>query len=156
MDERMDGGGAVTERRNLNRGYRKLRVWQDAREYYALTWRVVSTWGPLLRRIAANHLASVSGLQVYRDAGHLASEQSEEADALAYRIENGLMRLVESLRRKRAEGDWSESYSVREAQAPYGPDGVTAGRRGQASIHPSIPGGPRRRSRARSLRRNAP
>lgn len=43
-------------------------------------------------------------------------------DALAYKLENGLLKLVESLERKRDQGDWVDSLVVKESNAVYGND----------------------------------
>ncbi len=39
---------------------------------------------------------------------------------LAYKLENGLLKLVESLERKRDQGDWVDSLVVKESNAVYG------------------------------------
>ena len=44
---------------------------------------------------------SVSGLHAYRESDQLTKEEFEALDALAYKLENGLLRLVESLEQKR-------------------------------------------------------
>ncbi len=151
----------MTERRNLNRGYRKLRLWQDAKELYVLSWRVFKTWDGAGRRLAANQIASidsvhrniaegycrrtineylqflgyalgslgesVSAIHVYAGADQLAPEAFDAMDAIAYRIENGLMRLVESLKKLRTDGTWSDAYVVRESNAAYGADDAPSG-----------------------------
>ncbi len=37
-----------------------------------------------------------------------------------YKLENGLLKLVESLERKRANGDWIDHLTVKENNAIYG------------------------------------
>ena len=140
--------------RNVNRGYRKLIVWQDAVEYYVLTCRVFRPFCYELRRVAANQIAcvdsvhrniaegycrrsikeylqslnialgslgeSVSGLHAYRKAEQITGEQFVPADELAYKLENGLKRLIESLERKRDAGDWNSSFILKESNAVYG------------------------------------
>ncbi|MDI6774544.1 MAG: hypothetical protein QME60_03995 [Verrucomicrobiota bacterium] len=75
-----------TARKNINRGYMKLRVWQDANAYYGLTCRLF--------------------LAFPRE--------------LAYKIENGLKRLIESLQLKRESGGWEDSFIARESNAACG------------------------------------
>jgi len=70
------------ERRNKNRGYLQLLVWQDAIE--------LSTF--------------------------------EQIDTLIFRLENRLLKLVESLERKRDANDWIETLVVREDPTEYGAD----------------------------------
>ncbi|HUI06580.1 MAG TPA: four helix bundle protein [Verrucomicrobiae bacterium] len=62
---------------------------------------------------------SVSGLHAYKQAGQLAEPEFEELDALAYKLENGLLKLVESLERKKATGDWIDQLVVKESNTLY-------------------------------------
>lgn len=63
---------------------------------------------------------SVSGYLVYHRAGDLNDEQFESLDALAFRIENGMLRLISSLEQKQERGDWQDSLILRESNAAYG------------------------------------
>lgn len=63
---------------------------------------------------------SVSGFIAYHRAGQLADEQFRALNELAFKLENGLLRLVESLERKRDAGDWTESLIVQESNEVYG------------------------------------
>ena len=65
---------------------------------------------------------SVSGLFGYRKAKQISEVQFEKLDALSYKLENGLLKLVESLERKRDRGDWIDSLVVKESNAVYGND----------------------------------
>jgi len=146
-----DGRG---RRRNRNRGYRDLRVWQEAVAYYVLTCRIFRAMPYVLRRVAANQIAavdsihrniaegycrrsgaehlrylnialsslgeSVSGLHAYRDGDQITDDDFQEADTLAYKLENGLIRLIERVARKRADGEWDKGYIVQESNEPYG------------------------------------
>jgi len=141
-------------RKNKNRGYQKLRVWNDAMEYYALTYKVFRKFPSELRRVAAQAISSadsvhrnisegycrrsiheylnflnialgslgesVSGLYVYRKSKHLSEGDFEVLDSLAYKLENGLIKLVESLEQKRKRGDWIDYLAVKEANEIYG------------------------------------
>ena len=51
-----------SERRNANRGYRNLKVWQVAVRYYAVTCRMFRAFPYALRRIASNQMASVDSI----------------------------------------------------------------------------------------------
>ena len=62
---------------------------------------------------------SISGLHAYRKAKQISQEDFEKPDSLAYKIENGLLRLVESLERKRERGDWIDHLIVKESNAVY-------------------------------------
>jgi len=63
---------------------------------------------------------SISGLHAYRKADQLSEEDFEKLDSLGYKIENGLLRLVESLEQKREQGDWIDYLVVKESNAIYG------------------------------------
>jgi len=141
----------MSERKNINRGYQKLAVWQDAAELYVLTYRIFRKLPYELRRVAANQIASVdsvhrniaegycrrslneylqflnvaqaslgesvSSIHVYRRADQIAEAEFEEWDALAYKLENGIKRLIESLQYKREKGEWDDSFIVKESNA---------------------------------------
>jgi len=47
---------------NVNRGYRKLIIWQDAIEYYALTCSIFRSFTYELRRVGSNQIASVDSI----------------------------------------------------------------------------------------------
>jgi len=141
-------------RKNKNRGYQQLRVWNDAIDYYVQTRRTFQTFPGDLRRVAAQAIASadsvhrniaegycrrsineylnflnialgslgesISGLHAYRKSDQLTEDEFEALDSLAYKLENGLLKLVESLEQKREEGGWVDSLIVRESNAIYG------------------------------------
>ncbi len=141
-------------RKNINRGYMQLRVWQDAKELYLLTWNVFKRFPYELKRVASQQIASidsihrniaegycrrgikeylqhlniamgsagesVSALHVYCPAGHISEEEFEQMDSLAFRMENGLKKLIESLQEKQQNGDWDDSFVIRESNEVYG------------------------------------
>ena len=63
---------------------------------------------------------SVSGLKAYRKSEQITEGEFEEFDSLAYKLENGLLKLVESLERKRDAGDWIDHLTVKEYNSIYG------------------------------------
>jgi four helix bundle protein len=141
-------------RRNKNRGYQKLTVWNDAIEYYMRTCITFHKFPYELKRVAGQAIASadsihrniaegycrrsineylnflnialgslgesVSGLYAYRNAEQLGEEDFESLDSMGYKLENGLLKLVESLERKKELGDWIDTLIVRESNAIYG------------------------------------
>ena len=143
-------------RKNRNRGYQQLRVWNDAIDYYVETCRVFRGYPYELNRVARQAIASsdsvhrniaegycrrsiheylnylnialgslgesVSGLHAYRKADQLPEPDFENLDSMAYKLENGLLRLVESLEKKREQGDWIDHLMVKEGNAVYGND----------------------------------
>jgi len=141
-------------RKNRNRGYQKLRVWNDAIEYYSQTCEVFRGFPYELRRVASQAIASadsvhrnisegycrrsiheylnflnialgslgesVSGVCAYRQSKQITEQEFEKLDSLAYKLENGLLKLVESLEEKREKGEWVDYLMVKESNAIYG------------------------------------
>ena len=133
------------ERRNINRGFKKLRVWQDAISLYILACKVFRRFPYELKRVAANSIDaahSVSrnisegycrrSLKEYlnylnfalgssgefhsccyscKEAGQITHAEYEELDQLHYKVENGLLKLIQSLQRKRKEDQWEDSFA---------------------------------------------
>jgi four helix bundle protein len=144
----------MIQRKNINRGYQKLIVWQDATELYILTCKIFRKFQYELRRVASNQIASVdsvhrniaegycrrsineylqslnialgslgesvSGTHVYRRADQISEEEFESWDALAFKLENGMKKLIESLQYKREQHDWEDSFILKESNLAYG------------------------------------
>lgn len=140
------------ERKGIMRGYKKLRVWRDAKALYVLTWKVFKKLPIELSRIRSQQPASVgsvrrnisegycrrslkeyirhlniapgslgesaSSLDVYETAEHISAAEFEEMDSLAWKLENGLKKLVESLQEKSAH-ERSDSFLVKESNEVY-------------------------------------
>ena len=140
-------------RKNRNRGYQKLRVWNDAVEYYKKTCKVFRKFPYKLKRVANQAIASsdsvhrnisegycrrtindylrflyialgslgesVSGLHAYRNANQITEDEFQLLDTLAYKLENGLLKLVESLEDKRDRGEWTDHLLIKESNLVY-------------------------------------
>ena len=63
---------------------------------------------------------SVSGLYAYKEANQISSEDFETLDALAFKLENGLLKLVQTLEEKRELGEWTDHLMIKESNAAYG------------------------------------
>ena len=162
-------------RKNRNRGYQQLRVWDDAIALFVQTRAVLKTLPYDLRRVISQQMAStdsvhrniaegycrrsikeylhhlnialgslgesVSGVRALRASGDLAASDAERLDALAYKLENGLLRLVESLEIKRENGDWIDHLMVRETNAAYICDNTPIPRYSTTPVlqHPNSP-----------------
>ncbi len=143
----------MTVRKNINRGYMKLIVWQDAKKLYGLTWSIFRKFPYELKKVASNQIASVdsvhrniaegycrrtineylqflniafaslgesvSGMHVYIEAKQINEEEFEEWDNLAFKIENGMKKLIESLQYKRNNGSWDDSFILKESNEQY-------------------------------------
>lgn len=135
------------------RGYKKLRVWQDAKALFVLTWKVFKKMPHEVSRLKSQQFASVdsvhrniaegycrrslkeyiqhlnialgslgesaSSLDVYCEAGVVSEAEAEEMDALAWKLENGLKKLVESLQEKQSTQEWSDTFLVKESNVAY-------------------------------------
>jgi four helix bundle protein len=63
---------------------------------------------------------SVSGLYAYKEANQISLEDFEKLDALAFKLENGLLKLVQILEEKRELGEWTDHLMIKESNAVYG------------------------------------
>jgi four helix bundle protein len=63
---------------------------------------------------------SVSGFHAYRKAEQVTEEDYKALNDLSFRLENGLLKLVESLERKQETGDWIDSLIIKESNVAYG------------------------------------
>jgi hypothetical protein len=77
------------ERRNRNRGYQRMRVWEDAITLYVETSRRFKPPAFELKRVTGQ----------------------------AFKLENGPLCLIESLERKRDSGTWTETLITNESNA---------------------------------------
>ena len=134
----------MTTYKNINRGYMKLRVWNDAKQLYVITWKIFGKLDFKLDRIVKNQIASVDSVQrniaegycrkslvdylrflnyalaslgesisailVYKEAGHISENQFGDWNDLAYKLENGLIKLTRSLQLKQSRKEWSDSF----------------------------------------------
>src|ERR1700730_13002805 len=141
--------GGVMERKNKNRGYQRMRVWEDAITLYVETacrfkptsfemkriiWQAIASADSVHRTIAEGYCLrsireyiqhlyialsslgeSVSGYYAYRKADQLSEEDFEILDRQAFKLENGLLRLMESLERKRDSNTWTETLISNES-----------------------------------------
>lgn len=90
--------------RNIAEGYCRRSV----KEYIQFLYTALGSLGE-----------SVSAYVAFKAAEQISAEQIETLDALAFKLENGLLRLVESLERKRDDGDWTDTLVIRESNATY-------------------------------------
>jgi four helix bundle protein len=63
---------------------------------------------------------SVSGLFACRKAEQISETDFKALNDLAFKLENGLLRLVESLQRKQETGDWIDTLVIKESNVAYG------------------------------------
>ncbi len=133
-----------TERKNVNRGFKRLNVWKDSVLLYILACKVFAKFPFELKKISANSIDdahSISrnisegycrrSLKKYLNhlnialgscgefhscyescmqANQISKEEYEELDELHYKVENQLLKLIESLQRKQKGGQWEDTF----------------------------------------------
>lgn len=132
------------ERKNINRGFKRLRVWQDAISLYILACRIFLIFPFELKKVAANAIDAAHSIsrnisegycrrsikeylnhlnialgscgefyscyESCKQAGQIKADEYEKLDQLHYKVENGLLKLIESLQRKQTMGDWQDTF----------------------------------------------
>jgi four helix bundle protein len=98
-------GSSDSVHRNIAEGYCR----RSLREYLNFLNIALSSLGE-----------SVSGLEAYRRAKQTNEDDFKVLNELAYKLENGLLKLVESLERKKVSGDWIDTLIVKETNTLYG------------------------------------
>jgi len=91
--------------RNIAEGYCRRSI----REYIQFLYFGLSSLGE-----------SVSGLIAYRKAEQLSEIEFKDLNDLAFKLENGLLKLIESLEQKQITGDWIDSLIIKESNVAYG------------------------------------
>ena len=91
--------------RNIAEGYCR----RSLREYLHFLYIALGSLGE-----------SVSGLYAYRNAEQIAESDFNGLNELSFKLENGLLKLVESLERKQETGDWVDSLIIKESNLTYG------------------------------------
>ena len=132
------------QRKNINRGFKKLRVWQDAISLYILACKIFTDFPFELKKVASNSIDAAHSISrnisegycrrslkeylnylnyalgscgefhscyvSFKQAGQISNDNYEQLDELHYKVENGLLRLIESLQRKQKEDVWEEDF----------------------------------------------
>jgi len=91
--------------RNIAEGYCRRSI----REYLNFLYIALGSLGE-----------SVSGLHAYREAGQINEQDFTALNELAFKLENGLLKLVESLEGKKFDGDWVDNLIIKECNEAYG------------------------------------
>ena len=133
-------------RKNINRGFKKLRVWQDAISLYVLAYKLFSKFPFELKKVAANcidaahsisrnisegycrrslkeylnHLNIALGscgefhscYESFKQAGQIKDDEYEQLDQLHYKVENALLKLIESLQKKQKDQNWQDNFQT--------------------------------------------
>lgn len=121
-------------RKNINRGFKKLRVWQDAVALYVLACKIFANFPFELKKVAANSIDATHSIsrnisegycrrslkeylnhlnfalgscgefhscyESCKRADQITDDEYERLDILHYKVENELLKLIESLQKK--------------------------------------------------------
>ena len=132
------------ERKNINRGFKRLRVWQDAISLYILACEIFLNFPFEIKKVASNAIDAAHSIsrnisegycrrsikeylnhlnialgscgefyscyESCKQAGQIKMDEYERLDQLHYKVENGLLKLIESLQRKQTLGDWQDTF----------------------------------------------
>ena len=66
----------------------------------------------------ALHLVAELGMTA--DADQISEAEFHSLNDLAFKLENGLLKLIESLEQKQITGDWIDSLIIKESNVAYG------------------------------------
>jgi four helix bundle protein len=133
------------DRKNVNRGFKQLRVWQDAVSIYILACKTFSRFPFELKKVASNGIDAAHSIsrnvaegycrrslkeylnhlnialgscgefhscyESFKQADQIDAVEYEQMDALHYRVENQLLKLIESLQKKQKNDEhWDDSF----------------------------------------------
>jgi len=132
------------DRKNINRGFKKLRVWQDAVSLYILACKIFADFPFEFKKVAANSIDAAHSIsrnisegycrrslkeylnylnfalgscgefyscyESFKQADQITDDEYEQLDKLHYKVENGLLKLVESLQKKQKGHGWEDSF----------------------------------------------
>lgn len=135
----------ATDRKNINRGFKKLRVWQDAVSLYVLATNIFADFPFELKKVAANSIDAAHSisrniaegycrrsLKEYlnhlnialgscgefhscyfscKQARQISEDNYQRLDQLHYKVENTLLKLIESLQKKQTSNHWEDSFN---------------------------------------------
>ena len=132
------------DRKNINRGFKKLRVWEDAISLYVLAYKIFSRFPFELKKVAANSIDAAHSIsrnisegycrrslkeylnhlnialgscgefhscyESFRQAKQITDDDYKQLDQRHYKVENAMLKLIESLQRKQRDKDWEETF----------------------------------------------
>ena len=131
------------DRKNINRGFKRLRVWQDAVSLYIVACKILTDFPFELKKVAANSIDAAHSIsrnisegycrrslkeylnylnfalgscgefhscyESFKQASQITDEEYEQLDQLHYKVENALLKLIESLQKKQKEEVWEDN-----------------------------------------------
>ena len=132
------------KRKNINRGFKRLRVWQDSIDLYVLSFKIFSKFPFELKKVASNSIDAAHSIsrnisegycrrslkeylnylnyslgscgefhscyESFKKADQITDEEYEQIDQIHYKVENGLLKLIESLQKKKKDNQWEDTF----------------------------------------------
>ena len=134
-------------RKNINRGFKKLRVWQNSISLYILAYKIFSKFPFELKKIASNSIDAAHSISrnisegycrrslkeylnhlnialgscgefhsccvSFKQANQITDDEYEQLDQLHYKVENALLKLIESLQKKQKDQTWEDNFQTK-------------------------------------------
>ena len=134
-------------RKNINRGFKKLRVWQNSISLYILAYKIFSKFPFELKKIASNSIDAAHSISrnisegycrrslkeylnhlniplgscgefhscfvSFKQANQITDDEYEQLDQLHYKVENTLLKLIESLQKKQKDQTWEDNFQTK-------------------------------------------
>lgn len=131
-------------RKNVNRGYKQLRVWQDSVSLYMIACSIFADFPFELKKVVSNSIDAAHSIsrniaegycrrslkeylnylnislgscgefhscyESFKQANQIDENQYEQLDRLHYKVENELLKLIESLQKKQKDQNWEDSF----------------------------------------------
>jgi four helix bundle protein len=131
-------------RKNINRGFKKLRVWQNAVSLYVLACNIFVKFPFELKKVGANAIDAAHSIsrniaegycrrslkeylnhlnytlgscgefhscyESFKQADQITGDEYEQLDKLHYKVENELLKLIESLQKKQKDQVWEDNF----------------------------------------------
>jgi four helix bundle protein len=138
------GINVAMDRKNINRGFKQLRVWQDAGFLYVLACDIFTDFPFELKKVAANSIDSAHSISRNIAEGHcrrslkeyldhlniapgscgdfhsccfsckqaqqISEDDYQRLDQPHYKVENALLKLIESLQKKQTDNPWEDRF----------------------------------------------
>ena len=132
------------DRKNINRGFKQLRVWQDAVSLYILACKTFVDFPFEFKKITSNSIDAAHSIsrniaegycrrslkeylnylnialgscgefhscyESFKQAHQINEEEYERLDQIHYKVENELLKLIESLQKKQRDQSWEDSF----------------------------------------------
>jgi four helix bundle protein len=136
----------ASDRKNINRGYKKLEVWKDAVDLYVLAVEIYSQFPYNALKVSSNSIDAAHSISRNISEGYcrrsikeylnflnyslgscgefhssyvachkakqISDKDFETMDLQHYKVENKLLKLIESIQRKKKLNDWDDEFKV--------------------------------------------